>query len=92
MESIVQGERQGCYICGRAPTEEHHIFGGVADRPLSEKYGLKVNLCPYHHRDSKGGAHFNQTLMEQLKKKGRESFEREYPTLDFERIFIRGDI
>ena len=86
--SIVQGNREGCYICGAVPTERHHIFGG-SNRDLSEKYGLTVDLCPYHHRDSKGGAHFNPVLMEMLKKKGREAFEREYE-LDFEEIFIRG--
>lgn len=90
MKSIVQGKRDGCFVCGREPTEEHHIFGGVANRPLSDKYGLTVNLCQYHHRDAKGGVHFNPILMAQLKEKGREAFEREYPTLEFERIFIQG--
>lgn len=87
--SIVQGNREGCYICGRTPTEEHHIFGGPS-RPLSDKYGLTVNLCPYHHRDSKGGVHFNPVLMDMLKQKGREAFEREYPLIKFEDVFVRG--
>lgn len=91
MNSIVQGERPGCYVCGRTPTERHHIFGG-ASRDISEYFGLVVDLCPYHHRDSKGGAHFNPALMKMLKQKGREAFERENPGLDFEAIFIRGEL
>jgi len=90
MKSIVQGERQGCYICGRTPTECHHIFGGVGNRDLSDDYGLTVDLCAFHHRDHKDGVHFNPVLMNTIKKKGREAFEREYPELDFETIFIRG--
>ena len=88
MDSIVQGIREGCFICGKTPTERHHIYGG-SNRDNSEKYGLTVDLCPFHHRDSKNGVHFNPVLMEQLKKRGREAFEREYD-LDFEDIFIRG--
>ena len=34
--------------------EEHHIFFGTANRKLSEKDGLKVWLCQYHHRGTKG--------------------------------------
>ena len=90
MESIVQGRREGCFICGRTPTERHHIFGGVANRPLSEKYGLVVDLCEYHHRDSKGGVHFNADLMRLIKSKGQEAFERTYPDLDFIEIFRGG--
>ena len=90
MQSIVQGNREGCYICGRQPTEEHHIFGGVADRPLSEQYGLKVNLCSFHHRDSKSGVHFNPTLAELIKGKGKEAFVQHYPNKNFDDIFIKG--
>lgn len=89
MVSIIQGNREGCYICGRIPTECHHIYGGVANRPLSDKYGLTVDLCAYHHRDSKGGVHFNPILDSQLKARAREKFV-EFYNLDFEEIFRRG--
>ena len=36
-----KGER--CYLCGRLTgLERHHVIGGVANRKLSEKYGLWV--------------------------------------------------
>lgn len=89
MTSIIQKDKEGCFVCGRTPTEEHHVFGG-ANRDLSTKYKLTVQLCPFHHRDSKGGAHFNKKLMDKLHEEGRIAFEREYPNLDFEKIFIRG--
>lgn len=46
-----------CYLCmlleddatPKRYLEEHHIFGGQANRRLSEKYGLKVYLCRAHH-------------------------------------------
>lgn len=48
MKSIIQYER-ACYICGCACIEEHHICFGP-NRKVSEKLGLKVWLCPEHHR------------------------------------------
>ena len=49
MKSIIQSNKDRCYICGRnsafEPIDEHHVFAG-ANRRLSEKYGLKVYL---HH-------------------------------------------
>lgn len=48
-------KRDGCYICGYGGyTEEHHIFGGTANRSRSERYGLKVQLCVEHHRGTNG--------------------------------------
>ncbi len=57
--SILQDKRGGeCYLCNMllgidspaASREEHHIMYGTANRRLAEHYGLKVYLCPYHHR------------------------------------------
>jgi len=51
MESIVQKDRNRCYLCGRVrttfnPLDEHHVYFGPA-RPISERYGLKVYLCHF---------------------------------------------
>ena len=41
-DSIIQAEKE-CYFCGiRAGLEEHHIMAGMANRQISEDYGLKV--------------------------------------------------
>lgn len=46
-----------CFLCGNyEPLERHHIFGG-ARRPISEKYGLTVDLCPWCHRIDADSAH-----------------------------------
>lgn len=58
-KSIIQEQSGGeCYLCDLflgidtpAPIrEEHHVMHGTANRRLAEHYGLKVYLCPYHHR------------------------------------------
>lgn len=50
-KSIIPGDIKGrCYICGHGGiTQVHHMIPGVY-RDKSEKYGLKVNLCPPCHR------------------------------------------
>ena len=49
MKSIIQKDKEHCYLCGGnshyEPLDEHHVYAG-ANRKLSEKYGLKVYL---HH-------------------------------------------
>lgn len=50
MKSIIQANRDRCYLCGRRatpfdPLDEHHVFFGPF-RKTSEKYGLKVYI---HH-------------------------------------------
>lgn len=47
-----------CDLCGKyGYLELHHIFGG-ANRSLSEKYGLVVNLCHECHNEPPEGVHF----------------------------------
>lgn len=67
-----------CYRCGRyGPTELHHIFGGTANRRLSEEDGLKVYLCPACHNQPPYGVHFNKNTMEWLHRVGQEAYESE---------------
>ena len=77
-KSIIQKERE-CYICGSVTgLEEHHILGGTANRKLSEKYGLKVYVCPFHHRDLKSGVQYNKDLNLMMKKRAQASFQGIY--------------
>lgn len=65
MKSIIQADREHCFICGRNAhaeyfgLDEHHVFFG-ANRKLSEKYGLKVYIC--HDRCHLNGVHKNAKL------------------------------
>jgi len=86
-QSIVQ-RTPGCFLCGKEPTEEHHVFFGIANRKLSDQYGLTVRLCPEHHRGRKG-VHQNREIDLELKKYGQMCFERTYPELSFREIFGR---
>ena len=87
MKGIIQNSK-GCYFCGATQVEEHHIFGGSGRRKLSEKYGLKVWLCPEHHRGN-NGAHLNWAIDYVLKCAGQRAFQEKYPELDFIKIFGR---
>lgn len=65
-ESILQKARK-CALC-RSPLsiEEHHVFEG-SRRKKSEAYGLKVYLCPFHHRISSNSVHLCEELNRDLK-------------------------
>lgn len=87
-----------CYLCMKfnnvfeqtdSPLQEHHVVFGSANRKLSEKYGLKVYLCPWHHLATGGpdAVHRNKNTKLYLCKEAQKSFEREYPTLSFREIF-----
>lgn len=55
-ESILQGERQRCYLCQRngdvwtRQLERHHVIFGRGRRTKAEEDGLTLYLCPEHHR------------------------------------------
>lgn len=84
MKSIIQDEKR-CYVCRSPYVEEHHCMYGTANRKLSERYGLKVWLCPEHHRGM-SGAHHNKKLDNHLKDVARYKFEQTYKW-DFQRLF-----
>ena len=91
MNSILQKEKK-CFLCGSCANnlEQHHIFGGTANRKLSEKYGLKVLLCgEMCHRNGKQAVHRNKEVALWLKTQGQKRFEEVYPDLDFIQIFGR---
>lgn len=88
-ESAIQHARC-CWACGRLePLEEHHIFFGPY-RTKSEKYGMKVWLCPEHHRMQPSGVHGgNRQLDLRLKKAAQIRFEQMFGHELFMRVFGR---
>lgn len=88
MKSIIQKERM-CLICGSYNVEEHHIFFGKSKRKLSEKYGLKVWLCNYHHTGSNIAVHGKDgdKLNKELKQLGQKAFEWQHTREEFMQIF-----
>ena len=87
--SIIQADKE-CYFCKNTLNlEKHHIFGGYANRKLSEKYGLTVWLCHNCHNEKPWGVHHNIARMSYLHKLAQEEFNKHYPELDFMKIFGR---
>ena len=78
MRSIIQTEKR-CYLCGSTVgLEVHHVFFGRGMRAVSDKHGLKLFLCPYHHRDQKHGAHGNREVDLYLKREAQKVFEKKH--------------
>ena len=92
------GENE-CYLCrvlygieNTQNLEEHHCFeGGTSGRrKMSEKYGLTVKLCIYHHRGTKEGVHFNKANELIVKRMAQRYYEENIGTReDFRRDFIK---
>ena len=77
-KSIIQQGEPRCFLCGRRVNlERHHILGGVANRPLSEKFGLWVWLCHEHHTGT-DGAQYNREKGDSLKRLAQIAFEAKY--------------
>ena len=89
MKSIIQEDMDYCIICGRYGTEIHHCIYGVANRKLSDKYGLIVGLCYDHHRGKHGVHNGNRELDLKLKRMAQEKFIETYPNMGFLAVFGR---
>ena len=58
-------------MCGAVDAiERHHIFG-AANRDLSERYDLVVDLCPRCHREGPEAAHRSAETMQLLHEYGQ---------------------
>lgn len=95
-KSILQDKSGGeCYLCNMllgidtpAPIrEEHHVMHGTANRKLSEHYGLKVYLCPYHHRNGPQAAHRCRQTDILLKQAAQRAFEEKYSSGKWMEVF-----
>lgn len=95
MKSIIQTNRDYCFLCNllegdgsrRNELEEHHIVHGRANKKLSEKYGLKIYLCPYHHRIGPKAVHINKEIRRMTEAIAQEKFNEVFPEEDFVKIF-----
>jgi len=86
MDSIVQSEKE-CLICRTTSDLHcHHVFFGRKHRHLSEKHGLKVWLCAYHHLGD-FGPHHNNVRDTEIKKLAQHRFEELHSHEEFMKIF-----
>lgn len=87
MKSVIQ-DRKECIVCGSWNVEDHHIFFGTGKRKISEEYGLKVWLCPTHHRGTNGVHGKNGHKLDlELKQLGQKAFEWKYTREEFRERF-----
>lgn len=97
-KSVFYQEDGQCYLCNlqgiyiyHPYTEEHHIFEGTANRRKSEEHGMKVNLCPAHHRGNAQGnrqaVHHNSQMADMLHEAGQRKFEETHTREEFRREF-----
>ena len=90
-ESIMQTQKE-CYLCGRKTClERHHILSGVANRKLSEKYGLWVYLCHDCHTGT-DGAQYNPEKNRELRKQAQIAFEELYGHQKWLSVFMKNYI
>lgn len=81
-DSILHKKDGTCYLCRKEGnwriygyTEEHHVFGGPL-RKMSEAEGLKVYLCPEHHRTGKHAVHKDAAVARILKQEAQRAYEK----------------
>lgn len=85
MKSIIQDEKE-CYICGtNLNLHNHHIFPGNGYRKNSDKEGLTVYLCQYHHEY----VHHDFNAMLELQKIAQREFEKNKTREEFIRLFTK---
>ena len=87
-KSIMQTDKERCYICGGRASEEHHVFHG-SNRKNSDIWGLTVYLCPRCHRTSNTAIHGKDghEMDVALKKAAQKSFEILHSHEEFMEIF-----
>ena len=77
-------------ILGVEPTKNGFLEKSKARKKvmeLSEKYGLKVYLCLYHHEIGREAVHQNADINKMLKAYAQRAFEKKWPEKDFYLIF-----
>ena len=75
--SILQ-RNKACYICGTTLNLHlHHIYGGTANRRLSDEDGCVVYLCQRHHTGA-AGVHHNRKIDLTLKARCEQAWLKHY--------------
>ena len=87
VESIITDNMSECAICHRTPVEIHHIIFGTANRELSDKFGLVVPLCAYHHREGPTSVHAYAPANRYFKKIAQDKFKEVWKEYDFRTVF-----
>ena len=91
-KSIVQQGDPRCFFCGkRVGLERHHVMPG-ANRKWSEKYGIWIWCCDFHHRDPKEGVQYNREKADSLKRIAQIAFEGKHSHDEWMELFKKNYI
>lgn len=82
MKSILQKERDRCFLCGRNgaadPLDEHHVFL-AAYRKWADTFGLTVYLCHDRcHENGENAVHRNAVVCRKLQRYAQKKAMRHY--------------
>lgn len=72
--SLYPPRSEGCWLCGNPLVEQHHVYGGVGRRQVSDREGCTVFLCREHHQGMRG-VHQDARLMEWLRQDCQRRWE-----------------
>lgn len=89
--SILHPKDGTCYLCIRLHGDyhihpmlhEHHVYGGTANRRVSEAAGLKVYLCPDHHEFGTEAVHKNYDYMRLIQQDCQRVYEQTHTREEF---------
>ena len=82
MKSLFNSKEDGCFICGKHPTELHHIFTS-SRRKLADEDGLTVYLCHKCHNEPGYSAHYNKELRGYLQAMAQVKYEETHTHEEF---------
>lgn len=90
-KSILQDQTEKqCLLCmlegdySYKRVHNHHIFFGPGERPISEEYGFKANLCiDRHHQYGPEAVHVNAEVSDRLKAICQREFEKTHTREEF---------
>ena len=73
--SVLVDDMEHCIVCGKPHPNVHHVFMGVANRPISDKYGYVLPLCQEHHTGSAQSPHRDRKIDLAYKCMAQKHFE-----------------
>lgn len=81
----MRGEWTPCELCGMTAVHRHHCFFGTANRKVSERLGMVVDLCMSCH----ALVHADYTVRVKLCRKYQAKYEETHTREEFRAEFGR---
>lgn len=82
-----------CHLCMQQGdysikhTEEHHVMYGSGQRAISEREGLTVRLCVYHHRTGPAAVHNSEETRQKLCAEIQAKYEQTHSRKEYKEKF-----